>query len=120
MLSQAGAAFVPPPPVSSAFAPPPPPPTPAAPPPPVQQTIKVDEGEIVAERQRVQKSARIYTALAAVAALVIGFPLGTLWKGGEQSKAAVKGAKDLSKDVAGAVSPYLAPDEGGHRFYRLR
>lgn len=102
MLSQAGASYVPPP-VSSAFAPPPPPPAAAPAPTAQQQTIKVEEGEILEERKRVQKSARVYTALAAVAALALGFPLGTLWKGSEQSKVAVKGAKDLSKDVAGSV-----------------
>ena len=101
MLSQAGAAYVPP--VSSAFAPPPPPPVAAPAPTAQQQTIKVEEGEILEERKRANKSARIYIALAAAAALVLGGLLGALWKGADQSKAAVKGAKDLSKDVSASV-----------------
>ncbi|MBM4359708.1 MAG: hypothetical protein FJ096_16515 [Deltaproteobacteria bacterium] len=103
MLSQSGAAFVPPVSVSSAFAPPPPPPAPvkvtAA-----QQTIQVDENQIVEERQRTAKKWRTYVLLAAVVCLGLGGAIGTLIKGGEQGRTAVKGAKDLSKDVGAAVT----------------
>jgi hypothetical protein len=102
MLSQAGAAFVPTP-VSSAFAPPPPPPEPVKVA-PVQQTIKVDENEIVEERRRVAKEWRLYVGLAATVCLVLGGLLGKVYEGAQQSKKAVAGAGALSKDVAAAVT----------------
>jgi len=102
MLSQAGAAFVPAP-VSSAFAPPPPPPEPVKVA-PVQQTIKVDENEIIEERNRVAKQWRLYVALAALVCLVLGGLLGKVYEGGQQSKKAVAGAGALSKDVGDAVT----------------
>lgn len=103
MLSQAGAAFVPPVSVSSAFAPPPPPPEPvkvsAA-----QQTIQVDDNQIMEERQRTAKKWRVYVALAGVVCLGLGAAVGSMLKGGEQGRIAVKGAGSLAKDIGGAVT----------------
>jgi len=102
LLSQAGAAFAPSP-VSSAFAPPPAPAEPVKSS-SVQQTIKVDENEIVEERNRVAKKWRLYAVLAAVVCLVFGGLLGKVYEGGQQAKRAVAGASVLSKDVGAAVT----------------
>lgn len=99
MLSQAAAAYMPTPAPSMFAAPAAPPPQPTA----QQQIIKVEEGEIIEERRRAQKSARVYIGLAAVVSLVLGGLLGMLVKGGEQGRTAVKGAQSLAKDIEDSV-----------------
>ncbi len=82
--------------VKSAFAPPEPEKKPTA----VAQTIKVEVGEeIQQERAKTKKKSAIYIAIAAVAALVMGFFLGQARERGRAGNLAVDGAMGLAKDI---------------------
>lgn len=79
---------------------------PSAPPKPVTahaQTIKVDVSEeIEAERKRFSKRLGLYSALAAVVGIALGFAAGGQSSARDRGKAAVEGAGALEKDVKAA------------------
>lgn len=98
MVSATGASFMPP--VKSAFAQPEPEVKPTV----QQQTIKIEGGEeLEQERRKAAGTARKYIALAAAAALGVGFLLGRVQAQGAQGKRAVEGASALASDVAKAT-----------------
>jgi hypothetical protein len=97
MLSSAAQAFAPQ--VQSAFAPP----APEVKQTVQQQTIKIEETEILEERKAASKKTTKFVALGALVAFIIGFPIGLVYERGSQGRSAVKGATDLAKDVTASV-----------------
>lgn len=79
----------------------------AAPPPPkptaVQQTIKVEESEVIhQERKRAQKKIALYGAGAALLGIAIGYLVGGAKANSDVGAKAVRTAGDLEKEVKGA------------------
>ncbi len=64
-----------------------------------QQTIKIDDAEIHEERKKAGKKSMVFVLLAAIVALVLGFPLGMFFESTRDARAAQKGASDLAKDI---------------------